>query len=96
MTSFVLSPRAQTDIEEIWDCTAAHWNVGQAEAYIRQIQAAIDAIAAAPQVARSCNEIRLGYWEYPAGSHVIFFRLIPDGIDIVRILHSRMDFERHL
>ena len=33
---------------------------------------------------------------YPAGSHVLFYRNVKAGIDIVRILHSRMDFERHL
>ncbi|WP_158813538.1 type II toxin-antitoxin system RelE/ParE family toxin [Methylocapsa sp. S129] len=96
MSGFVFSPRAQADIEEIWDYTAARWNTRQAEAYIRQIQAAIETVAAAPKLARSCEEIKAGYWKYPAGSHVIFFRLIHDGIDIVRVLHGRMDFERHL
>ena len=96
MTGFVFSPRAKADIEEIWDYTAAHWSVRQAEAHIRQIQAAIETIAAAPKLARSCDDVRAGYWKYPAGSHMIFFRLIPGGIDIVRILHSRMDFERNL
>jgi len=96
MTAFVVSPRAKADIEEIWDYTAARWSFAQAEAYTRQIQAAIETVAAAPKLARSCDDIRAGYWKYPAGSHVTFFRVIPGGIDIVRILHSRMDFERNL
>jgi plasmid stabilization system protein ParE len=32
----------------------------------------------------------------PAGSDVLFFRLITGGIDAVRILHERMDFGRHV
>jgi plasmid stabilization system protein ParE len=35
-------------------------------------------------------------YEHPVGSHVLFYRLTDDGIDVVRILHNRMDFERHL
>jgi toxin ParE1/3/4 len=53
-------------------------------------------VAADPHRGRCCDEIRPGYRKYPAGSHVLFYRLLPDGIDIVRILHRRMDFERHL
>jgi toxin ParE1/3/4 len=30
------------------------------------------------------------------GAHVLFYRLIADGIDIVRILHERMDYHRHI
>lgn len=95
MAKIVLSPRAKADIEEIWDYTVEHWSVGQAEIYIRQVQTAIHVVAAKPEIAKSCEAIRTGYWKYPAGSHVIFFKLISDGIDVVRILHSRMDFKRH-
>jgi toxin ParE1/3/4 len=96
MKRFTLSPRAQADIEEIWDYTVEHWNVGQAEVYLRKIKAAVEAVADDPRLGRSCDEVRAGYRKYPAGSHILFYRPTPDGIDIVRILHQRMDFERHL
>jgi toxin ParE1/3/4 len=96
MKDYVLSPRAQKDIDDIWEYTVAHWNVRQAEIYLHQIQRAIDTVAAEPNIARACDDIRPGYWKYPAGSHVIFFRITDKGINVVRILHSRMDFERHL
>ncbi len=31
MKRFTLSPRAQADIEEIWNYTVKHWNANQAE-----------------------------------------------------------------
>jgi len=40
--------------------------------------------------------VRSGYRKKKSGSHVIFFKLIDDGIDVIRILHQRMDFDRHL
>ena len=96
MMSYVLSPRAQKDIDDIWEYTVEHWNVRQAEIYLRQIRRAIETVAAEPNIARACDDIRPGYWKYPAGSHVMFFRITDKGINVVRILHSRMDFERHL
>jgi toxin ParE1/3/4 len=96
MKGYVLSPRAQKDIDDIWEYRVEHWNVRQAEIYLRQIQRATETVAAEPNIARACDHIRPGYWKYPAGSHVLFFRITDKGISVVRVLHSRMDFERHL
>ena len=68
----------------------------KAEAYVRQIWKAVRAIAADPRSGRACDEIRAGYMKYHAGSHMLFYRKAGKTIDIVRILHERMDFEQHL
>lgn len=96
MTRFVLSPLARADLGQIWDYTEQRWGANQAETYLRRLQAAIELVAADPDQGRRCDEIRPGYRKHPAGSHILFYRLLPDGIDILRILHRRMDFERHL
>jgi toxin ParE1/3/4 len=96
MSLFVLSPRARDDLDGIWTYTARTWDVDQAERYIRRIAEAIDLVAETPMLGRNCDHIREGYRKHPVGSHVLFYRLINDGIDVVRILHSHMDFDRHL
>jgi toxin ParE1/3/4 len=96
VTRYVLSPRALADLDEIWDYSAAHWGDDQAEACARQIQAAIELVAKAPSRGRPCDDIRPGYSKFTVGSHVLFYRLTDEGIDVVRILHRRMDFDRHL
>jgi toxin ParE1/3/4 len=96
MSRTVLTPRAKADLDENWDYTEENWGSEQAERYIRLIGAAIQTVAASPKLAKACHHIREGYRKYPAGSHIIFFRVVDGGIDVVRILHRRMDFERHL
>jgi len=96
MTHNVLSPRAQRDIDEIWDYSAGIWGVQQAEVYVRQIRRAVEIVAEDPRRGRSCDNIRAGYRKYPAGSHFVFYRVVEGGIDVVRILHQRMDFDQHL
>ena len=49
-----------------------------------------------PRIGRSAGAIRRGYRKHPCGSHVIFYREIAVGIDVVRILHRRMDVPRQL
>ena len=93
---FVLTPRAQTDLDEIWDYTADRWGLDQAETYTRQLWKDIAIVANRPSLGRECNEVRRGYRMYPSGSHVLFYRQVADSIDVVRILHERMDYERHI
>jgi toxin ParE1/3/4 len=96
MTSFALSPRAANDLEEIWDYTAMRWSLDQAEVYIRQIKSAIEVISDQPRRGRSCDHIKPGYRRYFVGSHVLFYREGRGGVEIVRVLHQSMDFDRHL
>jgi toxin ParE1/3/4 len=93
---YTLAPRAQGDLDEIWNYTVGRWDIGQAEFYVRQIGRDIETVAAQPAMGRACPDIRSGYYKYPTGSHVLFYRLIAGGIDVVRILHERMDFGRHI
>jgi toxin ParE1/3/4 len=96
MTSYVLSPRASADIEEIWDYTERRWDADQAERYSRVLKEGIEQVARDPRRGRPCDHIRSGYRKYPIGSHVLFFRVLEERVEIVRVLHQHMDFERHL
>ena len=96
MSALVLSPRAQADLDAIWNHTSERWSDAQAERYIRSLWQAMEAVAADPRRAKSCDDIRPGYRKYLAGQHVLFIRETDGVVDIVRILHASMDFERHL
>lgn len=96
MTDFLLSPAAQADLEEIWDYTVEHWDIAQAERYVRDIRLACAGLASGTKTSRPVD-VRAGYRKCYIGSHVLFFKSDSQGtIIIVRILHKRMDVERHL
>ena len=96
MKKHTLSPLAQSDIEDIWDFTAERWNIDQAETYVRQIMEAIGVIADKPGLGQSCDDVRAGYRKWPVGSHILFYRVVAGAIDVVRILHERMDVDSQL
>jgi toxin ParE1/3/4 len=96
MTKYALSPLAKADIELIWDYTVERWGEDQAETYLRAIMAAIEIVAADPRRGRPCDEIRAGYRKFAVGGHILFYRPGRNRIEIVRILHQRMDFPQHL
>ena len=97
MTSYVLSPRARRDLSDIWDYSAERWGVAQADRYVRLIISACEDIAAGRVKGHSAEAIRTGYLRHSIGSHVVFFKMRRrSGIEVVRILHQRMDVGRHL
>lgn len=96
MAGYALSPAARADLEEIWDYTIGRWGEAQAERYIRDIQKACEALSGGTLVSRSAADIRAGYRKAAVGSHVIYFRARLDTVEIVRILHRRMDVARHI
>ncbi|MEB3069155.1 type II toxin-antitoxin system RelE/ParE family toxin [[Mycobacterium] vasticus] len=94
---YLLSPAAQVDLEQIWNYTEQQWGVDQAEEYLRELEYAMARVAANPLIGRACDEIRPGYRKQSAGSHTLFYRLTAEGIvDVIRVLHRRMDTESHL
>jgi toxin ParE1/3/4 len=90
-----LTPAAVQDLSSIWDYTADRWGPGQAEIYVGELRGAIERVADRPDRGRPCDEIRAGYRRYAIGSHLIFYVETDTTVDVVRILHQRMDPTRH-
>jgi toxin ParE1/3/4 len=97
MKGFVLSPAAKADLDGIWHYTFERWNIEQAERYVRDIVNACQALADERKAGRAVPEIRKGYYKLAVRSHFVFYRLTATGfVDVVRILHQRMDIPERL
>ena len=96
MAEYRLTPAAEQDLEAIWIHTAQHWSVAQASRYMDIMTAAFASLARSPRTAPACDHIRPGYRRRSVEQHMIYFRITPYGIAIVRILHQRMDAPRYL
>ncbi|NLB46430.1 MAG: type II toxin-antitoxin system RelE/ParE family toxin [Microbacteriaceae bacterium] len=96
MTRYRLTPAAQRDLSSIWDFTQDRWDAIQAEAYIGEIREAIERIEGDPGRGRRVDHIRSDYRRYSAGSHLIFCIERGSSVDVIRILHQRMDPTLHL
>ena len=97
MPRFTLTQKAISDLKEIGRYTIKQWGLEQRNLYLRMLDASFQQLAENPLQGRDCSEIRKGYRRFGAGSHIIFYRITsPDDIEIVRVLHRRMDPETQL
>ncbi len=93
----LLSAAARRDLSGIWTYSAKRWDEAQADRYVRQFADSFDGLARGTLKGRNAKDIRTGYFKLAVGSHLVFYRMGAAGvIEVVRILHQRMDIDRHL
>lgn len=91
MGGFVLTVKAKEDLKSIARYTQDAWGREQRNRYLADLDRGFQALAADPLKGRDCGDIRPGYRKYKVGQHLVFYRGIAGGIEIVRVLHGRMD-----
>ena len=87
--------RAQADLEEIWLYSVEQWGVEQADRYIENLVSRFEWLAAHPLLGKARDDIKAGYFCYPEGRHLIFYVLHDEEVEIIGVLHQRMDIIEH-
>lgn len=97
MFNIRLTELADADLISIYVYTFNRYGESQAVKYTNALKEAFNKIAANPNrigtVDRS--EVRLGYRSYHQQRHLIFYRVVDNDVEIVRLLHDSMDITKH-
>ncbi|MGP9822593.1 type II toxin-antitoxin system RelE/ParE family toxin [Salinarimonas sp. NSM] len=88
-------PKADRDLMNIRRYTIERWGDAQAEDYVRSIAAVLESEAAGRRRSRR-TDIAPELWRMKVGSHIAYYRRTDEYVDVLRIIHERMDAGRHL
>jgi len=93
-----ISKKATEDIEGIWLYTYENWSLLQADRYVNLILDEIDYLTNYPESGKKYAHVRKHYRCSKVKSHLIFYRVDEkqEQLEIVRVLHERMDIESRL
>lgn len=95
--NYRISRQAIEDLDKIWMYTFNKWTKEQADRYFDSIITEIEFLADNFMTGKSAEQTRKNYRITKVKSHLIFFRKAEnDIVEIVRILHQRMDIKTHL
>jgi toxin ParE1/3/4 len=94
--NLLLHPAARADLVDIWQWTAARWGVEQAETYLKSLQAALNLLRTAPEMARERQETTPPLRLYTYRSHLLIYRLTDDALTVHRMVHARSDWNAAL
>lgn len=95
--NYRISKKAIEDLNDIWAYTFYKWSKEQADRYYDLIIKEIEFIADNFMTGKSVEQTRKNYRVTKVKSHLIFYRKVEnETVEIVRILHQRMDIKKRL
>lgn len=96
MFEIVKTPLAETDLENIWAYSFQTWGEAQADRYLEQLELGVRRLLDNPNLGKARENIRAGYHSIQINRHIVYYRMQGQQVEIVRVLHERMDPWHHL
>ncbi|WP_163410313.1 type II toxin-antitoxin system RelE/ParE family toxin [Flavobacterium ajazii] len=97
MAKYYLTNKAVEDLTDIWNYTYEEWSEKQAEKYYFLLLDSCQEIADNPDLGKKYDIVATNLLGYKSNEHILFYQMISDGeIEIIRILHGRMDLKSKL
>jgi toxin ParE1/3/4 len=90
MARIIRAPAAEQDAVEIWAYIARD-NPPAADRLLARFDRILGTLAKQPLVGKSADELALNLRLIPIGAYLVFYRPLPDGIEVARILHGARD-----
>ncbi len=90
MSRYRLSKQSCSDLDDIWLYIASD-NLTAADRFVDELVGKFQRLATEPGIGRTREELAESLRSFPVGNYVIFYRALPDGIEVVRVLSGFRD-----
>lgn len=97
MGKFFLTNKAIEDLSNTWEYTFDTSSENQGDKYYNLLIHSFQTFLEKPEIGKDYSEINTNLLGLPIGKHIIFYRRIKTSdIEILRILHQKMDLRNRL
>ena len=96
MKRLELTEIARADLKSIRRYSTRTWGQHRTTQYMAALRDTMKSLLAGTAVTRSRDDLRPGLRMAASGRHCIFFEADESRVLVVRVLHDRMDYQRHL
>lgn len=97
MSEYIISEKALEDLNNIWVYTAENWSIEQANRYYNLIIDEIEYVSENFEATKDFGNIRKNYKFSKVKSHLVFYKKTENTeLEVVRILHERMDIKNRI
>jgi toxin ParE1/3/4 len=91
-----VSESAQADLRAIRRYSMRAWGPERTSQYMSDLRDTMKGLLRGTVTSRNRDDLRPGLLMATSGRHVIFFEADQSRVLVVRVLHDRMDYVRHL
>ena len=92
MSRFIIAIEASADLDEIGDYFLDR-SVEAGERWFQEFNQKCKYLVQYPSIGRSYSDIRSYLRGLPLNGFIVFYRLKDDGIEIMRVINGRRDFD---
>ncbi len=97
MAKVILRKEAIDDLNDIWIYTFEEWSEKQADKYYATLKFTSSQIGKNPQLGKEYEGVGRNLLGLRAGKHIVFYKISnEDEIEVIRILHERMDLKNRI
>ncbi len=94
MAKYYLTNKAVEDLADIWNYTFDEWSEKQADKYYLLLLDSCQEVAENPNLGKKYDNVTEKLLGYKSNEHILFYQIISkEEIEIIRILHGRMDLK---
>ena len=92
VSTYLLTPEAEKDLEDIWLYSYETWSEHQANRYIEILEDTFVRLSYMPEQARELLDFDPPVRIFPSAKHIIIYRIVGRAIEIIRVLGARQDW----
>jgi toxin ParE1/3/4 len=91
--NLIKTPQSKADVAEIW-VSIALANVSAADRLVDEIDSALERLCQYPALGRSREDLLPGLRSLVVQKYLLFYRIAPEGIELVRVIHGARNLKR--
>ncbi len=91
-----ISPAAKENLKDIYQFGLRQWGKAQLDNYLAAIKDQFWTLTEQPLMSVERPELLPDTRSLPIQSHTLFYRVLANRVEIIRVLHGRQDPKRHL
>ena len=91
-SSYEITAEAENDLLDIWHYIARDSDV-TADRFLDRLHEKFSALARNPRMGRARPELRRDLRSFPYAAYLILFRIVDDGLEIVRVVHAARNLD---
>ena len=92
VSTYLLTPEAEKDLEDIWFYSYETWSEHQANRYIEILEDTFAHLSYMPEQARELLDFAPPVRIFPSAKHIIIYKISGEAIVIIRVLGARQDW----
>ena len=92
ISTYLLTPEAEKDLEDIWLYSYQTWSEHQADRYIEILEDTFVRLSYMPEQARELLDFDPPVRIFPSAKHIIIYIIAGRAIVIIRVLGARQDW----